>query len=240
MLHYLSVHTVLVISSLQTWHAAFAASVDWTQIKTERGDRLPDFSYCGYHASEKALPPVDTLPTVTLNPGSGDQTLNIQSALDKVYKNGGGIVALSEGSYEISVGLKLSKGTVLRGAGADKTKLSLKSLGTTAVFTMGDGASSVTPSTSSMITDDYVGIGASTLTLNSSNGFKAGQSVIVQRAVTTQWVRANGMSDLVRDGKHQTWLAVSMIKLKKKKKERKKERKCGGKFFITFDTDFQT
>ena len=46
------------------------------------GDRIPDFSYCGYKASEQPIPttPVKVIVPVT----KGDATLRIQSALDYV------------------------------------------------------------------------------------------------------------------------------------------------------------
>src|ERR1044071_8250548 len=46
------------------------------------GNRIPDFSYCGYKASEQAIPNVPVRVVVPV--GKGDATLRIQSALDYV------------------------------------------------------------------------------------------------------------------------------------------------------------
>ena len=46
------------------------------------GNRIPDFSYCGYKASEQPIP---TIPVRVVVPvAKGDATLRIQSALDHV------------------------------------------------------------------------------------------------------------------------------------------------------------
>lgn len=44
-----------------------AAAVDWTSIANSRGDRLPDFSFCGYHASDQktSLPHPTHLPLLS-------------------------------------------------------------------------------------------------------------------------------------------------------------------------------
>ena len=46
------------------------------------GNRIPDFSYCGYMASEKPIP---TIPVRVIVPVvKGDATLRIQSGLDYI------------------------------------------------------------------------------------------------------------------------------------------------------------
>src|SRR3954451_15362091 len=51
-------------------------------VADEKGNRIPDFSYCGYMASDIPIPQVPTKILVPLNPG--DATLRIQSAIDYV------------------------------------------------------------------------------------------------------------------------------------------------------------
>ena len=46
------------------------------------GNRIPDFSYCGYKASEHPIPTIDVKIVVPVR--AGDATLRIQSALDHV------------------------------------------------------------------------------------------------------------------------------------------------------------
>ncbi len=89
------------------------------------GNRIPDFSYCGYMASEKPIPaiPVKVVVPVT----KGDATLRIQSALDYVSAlpvdaNGfRGAVLLQKGNYEVLGQLRITaSGVVLRGSGVNE------------------------------------------------------------------------------------------------------------------------
>src|SRR6476620_484809 len=70
------------------------------------GNRIPDFSFCGYMASEEAIPNVPVKVVVPVV--KGDATQRIQSALDYVAslpvdKNGfRGTVLLQKGVYSVS------------------------------------------------------------------------------------------------------------------------------------------
>ena len=76
------------------------------------GNRIPDFSYCGYMAGEKAIPDVPVRVVVPLQ--KGDATWLIQTALDYVAslpadKNGiRGAVLLQKGTYEIEGALSVN------------------------------------------------------------------------------------------------------------------------------------
>lgn len=86
-----------------------------------------NYSYCGYLASEDTIP--TALVVVNVPVSGNDQTAEIQQALDKVaqmpLKEGlRGAVQLHAGTYTLSGRLRISaSGVVLRGAGADKTRL---------------------------------------------------------------------------------------------------------------------
>ena len=187
---------------------ASADTVDWSAITNSRGDRLPDFSFCGYHASNKPLPSTPTSPSVILTPSAGDQTLQIQAALDETAALGGGVVELGPGTFNVSSGLSLPSNTTLRGSGVGFTQLSvIELISGVPLISLGNGTNTrVAPLATYNITDEYVGIGASTVTVQDTSGLQAGQSVFVSRAVTAEWVRYNGMADLIRDGKNQTWI----------------------------------
>ena len=191
-----------------------AATVDWTTITNSKGDHLPDFSYCGYHSSDDSLPSDTNAASVVIEPKSGDQTAQIQAALDSVAAAGGGVVKLDSGTFQISPGLSIQSNVVLRGAGTGGTVLSLKSLVAkeSPVISLGKGTSKdkATIGKKTSITDSYVGIGASSFTVADASGFSVGQKVYVQRAITAAWVRDNGMADLVRNNSLQTWIAASI------------------------------
>jgi polygalacturonase len=203
--------TLLMACVVMVGQCCSASTFDWASIINSQGDRLPDFSFCGYHASDDALPSMNSTPFFSLAAASGDQTSRIQQAIDKAVALGGGVVHLGAGTFELSSQLNLASNTTLRGSGIGSTVLSVSSLKSgKPVILMGNGSShNVAPTVSSSITDDYVGIGSSTVTVKAADGFEAGQAVFVNRAVTAEWVRANGMADLVRDGTKQTWLQVS-------------------------------
>ncbi|RZK33524.1 MAG: pectate lyase, partial [Pedobacter sp.] len=88
----------------------------------EQGNRIPDFSYAGYMAGEKAIPSATIKVVVPVS--KGDATLRIQSAINYVSKfpigKDGlrGTVLLEKGTYEVAGTLKISaSGVVLRGSG---------------------------------------------------------------------------------------------------------------------------
>lgn len=117
---------------------------------SDRGDRILDFSYCGYKRSEVPIPNVPVVET--LEPPAGEATpedkmaypkgpdsfAKIQAALDKVAAlkpdaNGfRGAVLLSKGTWYVSSGLLVRGGVVLRGEGDGED-------GTVLVFTMPGG-----------------------------------------------------------------------------------------------------
>lgn len=88
-----------------------------------------DYSYCGYHRSDKPIPSVEV--QVYVEPLSGDNAAQIQAAINYVSaqkpdKQTGlrGAVLLAEGTYELSAPLRIrTSGVVLRGNGRDKTIL---------------------------------------------------------------------------------------------------------------------
>ncbi len=186
-------------------------TIDWRQITSPRGDRLPDFSYCGYHASAESLPSAQSLAAVTLSPqaGGGDDTTRIQDALNTTAAAGGGVVALAAGDFAVSPGLYIPAGVVLRGAGPASTRLAASKLGQDPLISLGASPPSVLPVAVADITDRFVPIGASHVTVDDVSGFHVGQSVFVQRLVTSSWVQSDGMGDLVLNGTPETWLKVS-------------------------------
>lgn len=195
---------LLVVGLLQSPIIA-AASINYTDIGGKNGDKLPDFSFCGYHASETDIP--TKVVTQALSPGSGDQTANIQNALNAVHTNGGGVVGL-HGTYELKSHLTIPNGTVLRGEGVNQTFLTVPD-GSQHWINLGDYSGDEKTVQSSDITDDHLPVGSSEISVQSTDGFKAGQTIYVQRVVTQAWVDAQGMGYLYGNGYN--WLTVSFL-----------------------------
>jgi hypothetical protein len=180
-----------------------AAKVDYKKSWTDAGDKLPDFSYAGYHQSEVALPALSRSATKTLSPGSGDQSSAIQAALDGVAKSGGGVVELKAGTYALAHGLLISNQTTLRGAGIGQTILELKDLSEDRIR-MGSSSGNPKMAKSVPITDSYVPAGTQTLHVADASGLAVGMRIMVERAVTQAWIDAQGMTPYTK------WLEVSI------------------------------
>lgn len=157
------------------------------------GDRIPDFSYCGYKASDEAIPNVPVKVVVPVI--KGDATATIQAAIDEVAKipldkNGfRGTVLLQKGKYEIGTSLKInSSGVVLRGSGAN---------GETVLFGTGiernglirvEGKNNKTTDSEIEIATYYVPVNAVKFNVANTSGLKAGDQVTVRRPSTWEWI----------------------------------------------------
>ena len=166
----------------------------------ERGDRIPDFSACGFRGGDRPIPDVPV--RVTVRPGSGDDTARVQAAIDEAgtldWTDGyRGTVLLEAGTYRIGGTLKLRKsGVVLRGAGADADT------GTVLLATGGAGQKLIDArgsdydaeeQTAVPITDAVVPVGATTLSVASAENFPPGTTIEVRRHGNADWIAALGM-----------------------------------------------
>lgn len=186
-------------------------SVDWITIASPRGDKFPDFSFCGYHNSEIILPTNNTsVVTVPLgNSSSDDVTLEIQKAIDSIASSGGGSVVLPSGRWPITAGIYLRSNVVVTGSD-NETILVLQERPSKPVFTLGPPSNAAKPKYGfrSNITNDYIPIGSSVIGVVNNTGLVVHQLVYVCREATESWIRYNGMGDLVRDSVSQTWIPV--------------------------------
>jgi len=87
--------------------------------------RLPDFSYAGYRAGEKALPEPEGGSSVKEFGAKGDgESDDTQAFLDAIAAANGKVIEIPEGVYRITRILDIRTRAILRGAGPDKTVLS--------------------------------------------------------------------------------------------------------------------
>ena len=166
-----------------------------------------DFSTAGYEQDAVAIP---TVPVeATISPSGGDDTANIQAAINTVSgmtlnatTGLRGAVLLEPGSYTVSNSLTITaSGVVLRGSGSGTSPVSNTVITMTAAATPYSlvvmGTSSNAPSfvgSPTAITDAYVPAGTLTVDVASTAGLSAGTSVIITRPVTTTWVSFMGMT----------------------------------------------
>jgi len=167
-----------------------------------RGNRVPDFSYCGYMASGQPIPDVPVRMVVP--PVKGDATLPIQAALDYVAalppdaQGFRGAVLLEPGQYTVNGSLLIrASGVVLRGSGMGEQGTVLLGAGTsrqTLIRIAGKNDRQVAAPVK--ITDAYVPVNARTLEVASPQDFHAGDQVLVHRPSTKAWIQQLSMDHL--------------------------------------------
>lgn len=162
------------------------------------GNRIPDFSYAGYRAGERAIP--NAAIKVVVPAKKGDATNRIQSAIDYVSslqadKSGiRGAVLLEKGIYEISGALRITaSGVILRGSGMDEKGTILLGTGKSreTLITI-EGGRGRQVAESMKVADIYHPVNTRELTLAGKPNLKAGQTIIVQRPSTQNWIAALG------------------------------------------------
>lgn len=159
------------------------------------GNRIADFSYAGYHNSERRIPDVPTVETV--RPISGDNTSHIQGAIDAVGRRPlgsdglRGAVLLEAGEYEVAGTILLNhSGVVLRGVGdgvdpANHTVL--RAVGNRPadrhVIVAGSGLrtrwTGEVSGTRTNITSPFVPVGSQSFTVGSADALSVGDNVII-------------------------------------------------------------
>lgn len=182
------------------------------------GNKILDFSYAGYQGGGVALP--DPPVRVTVHPSGGDDTANIQNAINQVaqlppdFRGFRGAVLLAPGAYTLSQTIHLNtSGVVLRGSGSgsDGTVITMTGAPFLGLDISGTGSWQTVGATQP-ITDSYVPSGANTVTVADASGFTVGETVLIRRPVTAAWIHFMGM-DVLRDSKGnlQKWMGTSTI-----------------------------
>lgn len=178
-----------------------------------RGDRLPDFSMCGYMGGGVEIPALPVKITLTPRGDEGDDTERIQEAIDKVSvlpkDNNGhrGAILLKKGRYRVENPLFIkADGVVLRGEGqfADGTVLFCASKEKITVIQLqGKTNLSVDEKTRREVINDYVPIGAISFQVDEASVFRPGDAVRLTRQGTKEWLAFLRMDRLTEDYNNQ-------------------------------------
>ncbi len=185
------------------------------------GDRILDFSNVGYRGQGTELIPAAVPNSVIITPIAGDDTAQIQAAINQVAAlplgpdGFRGAIQLQSGTYDIGSQLEIrASGIVLRGSGTDTVLHGRNPLtgGTNPnqrplIRVYGNGNLSSVGSIRNMI-DKVVPAGARSFRVDSTAGFAVGDTVRVERPSTQDWINAIGM-DNPPDG-DPPWMAGSM------------------------------
>ncbi len=173
------------------------------------GNTIPDFSNAGYKGGGVPIPNVAVKATVW--PVPGDNSANIQSAIDRVSAlplDGSGFrgtVFLKMGIYELFTPLYIRvSGVVLRGEGMNDIGTILvgkipkekdaKSLRQALISVGGTTGYTRLEESRQSILDKYVPVGSRSFSVASAKGFKPGDMVLVKRSGNQEWIDEIGMN----------------------------------------------
>ncbi|MEM1124613.1 MAG: peptidoglycan-binding protein, partial [Bacteroidota bacterium] len=184
-------------------------------VSDEEGNRISDFSHAGYQSGEIPIPEVPTV--ATLDPIEGDNTANIQAAIDAVgamppNENGfKGALQLNAGVYEIHGQLFVNQdGIILRGAGdgekADENTI-LKGIGDTPVqrdlIVVGNNGirdwKKRVPNSTKNVVNLFLPAGSRSIHLETIDGYTIGDEIIVYQPSTEKWLASINYGDTAED-----------------------------------------
>ncbi len=199
--------TVWILLSLLSCSAGYASPVSLNSqgnlvyTPDSNGNIIPDFSYSGYQKSERAIPNIEVVRTIA--PVAGDNTQHIQNAINQIaslpINQDGfrGALLLTAGTYSVSGQLFINdSGIVLRGQGQSESGTVIIAAGTdqrSLIVTQGDLSRSERTFLQEKITDNYVPVGTRTFSIADTQEFFVGQSIIVYRPGTDEWISSIGM-----------------------------------------------
>jgi len=178
-------------------------------VPDEKGNIIPDFSHAGYNGGGVSIPYVPVKET--LWPVEGDDSQNIQAAIDRVSglppdEHGfRGAVLLKMGYYELASPLRISaSGVVLRGEGQGETGTILIGLGrfeggysnrqrANLILVSGESCWDEVKGSLQRITDDYMPVGARNFRVENAKDFQVGDTVLFRRHGNQEWIHEIGM-----------------------------------------------
>ena len=180
-------------------------------VADEHGNRIPDFSYAGYMGGGVRIPDVPVKIVVPV--AGGDARGRIQSAIDYVSglpadEHGiRGAVLLQRGRYKVDGGLLIkTSGVVLRGSGMGEEGTVLFAAGTdrrTLVRIAGKDDRKI--DSHPFAVEGYVPVAATRLRLRDKANLKVGDTILIKRPSTAEWIKAIGMDYMGGDRHSFTW-----------------------------------
>lgn len=183
----------------------------------EMGNTIPDFSKVGYASGTQEIPEIPVVETV--EPIDGDNRENIQRAVDRVAarspgSNGfRGAVLLKNGVYEVNGSIFITKsGIVVKGEGTGASATIVRETGTAQLDLFcfkGSGSMDKIESTRVTIDENFIPVGRKYVTLDNVSSFQVGDSVLLYRPGTDNWIHDLKMDQIEeREGTIQ-WKASS-------------------------------
>ncbi|MDE6692780.1 MAG: pectate lyase, partial [Muribaculaceae bacterium] len=161
-----------------------------------RGNRLLDYSTCGYRNSSAPIPDYNNVIFVEWR--QGDNSDRIQRAIDHVAslpvdRDGvRGAVLLDKGEFEISKPLRITtSGIALRGSGETATSIKKTGVDRGALIYI-EGAYNPVVSDTLKITDAYIPVNSTTLHVAGGGNLSQNDRVFILRPSTAEWIKQMG------------------------------------------------
>ncbi|MBN2698272.1 MAG: pectate lyase [Bacteroidales bacterium] len=178
-------------------------------VPDQYGNRIPDFSYCGYKSSNVPIP--DLPVTLVVPRPEEDATILLQSAIDHVASlipgpNGfRGVILLEPGIYRLKGRLTIREsGIIIRGSGMDEQGTTLLAEGVdrmTLIRISGKDDRRAGPEYD--IKDSFVPVNAFQFRISDAHTLSSGERIMVQRPSTPEWIDLLGMNEF---GGETEWL----------------------------------
>jgi hypothetical protein len=159
-----------------------------------KGNRVPDFSFCGYASGNSEIPNVQVV--VTVPNVKGDATQTLQKAINYVAKlplnqeGFRGAILLDKGKYLLNGRLRIEhSGIVIRGSGAGDNGTTIIASGKdryTLLRIVGPGDIKTGDEVS--IQDVYIPVNGRKITIGDKSDFKVGDHIFIRRPTTKKWV----------------------------------------------------
>jgi hypothetical protein len=175
----------------------------------KQGNQIPDFSYAGYMASEKAIPNVEN--KIFVPKQEQDATQKIQAAIDyvnalKPNKSGfRGAVLLDKGTFKISGTLYIkTSGVVLRGSGNNENATILLGTGLkreSVIRVLGVDDKKL--GNAFELATSYTPLGTQKIQLKNASKLKPSDEIIISKPLTDNWIKELKMDDF---GAETAWI----------------------------------
>ena len=167
------------------------------------GDVIIDFSHAGYGGGGVPIPTPP--PTIVVPLQENDAGEAIQTALDLVAAkppgpdNVRGVVMLQPGTYRVEGQLAINtSGVILRGSGSGEGGTQIIAAGhdrRALIDIHGDGSLQTDETRQVAITGPRVPVGSTTLPVESTQGLRIGDAIVVHRPSTAEWIDQLGMDE---------------------------------------------
>ncbi len=172
-------------------------------IEDHLGDRIPDFSWIGYHHSSRPIPEVETVLVLEPSHDHSDDTERIQAAINQISamapnEHGHrGALLLKAGAYRVYGQLQIREsGVVLRGEGQHQQGTVVIAMGTstrTLIDIRGTAGMEEVSGTRTPVAETRIPASTRRIRVQDPSGFQPGDHIIVHRAANDFWVEELGM-----------------------------------------------